>query len=174
MGDISLEEKVRPNELIEGPILPALLKFCGPVLVALFLQSLYGAVDLMVVGRFGDAASVSGVGTGSAVMQLVTMVLAGLTTGATVVIGRHIGERRPEAAGRTVGAAVALFAVVAIVLTGLMVAFTRPLVLLMQTPAEAVDKAVEYVRICSWGIVFITAYNVLSGIFRGLGDSKRR
>lgn len=173
MGDISLEEKVRPNELIEGPILPALLKFCGPVLVALFLQSLYGAVDLMVVGRFGDAASVSGVGTGSAVMQLVTMVLAGLTTGATVVIGRHIGERRPEAAGRTVGAAVALFAVVAIVLTGLMVAFTRPLVLLMQTPAEAVDKAVEYVRICSWGIVFITAYNVLSGIFRGLGDSKR-
>ena len=61
MGDISLEEKVRPNELIEGPILPALLKFCGPVLVALFLQSLYGAVDLMVVGRFGDAASVSGV-----------------------------------------------------------------------------------------------------------------
>ena len=144
MGDISLEEKVRPNELIEGPILPALLKFCGPVLVALFLQSLYGAVDLMVVGRFGDAASVSGVGTGSAVMQLVTMVLAGLTTGATVVIGRHIGERRPEAAGRTVGAAVALFAVVAIVLTGLMVAFTRPLVLLMQTPAEAVDKAVEY------------------------------
>lgn len=161
------------NELTEGPILPALLKFCGPVLVALFLQSLYGAVDLMVVGRFGDAASVSGVGTGSAVMQLVTMILSGLTTGATVVIGRHIGEKRPDAAGRTVGAAVALFAVVAAALTALMVVFTRPLVLLMQTPAEAVDKAVEYVRICSWGIVFITAYNVLSGIFRGLGDSRR-
>ena len=86
-------QTMQRNELTEGPILPALLKFCWPVLVALFLQSLYGAVDLMVVGRFGDAASVSGVGTGSAVMQLVTMILSGLTTGATVVIGRHIGEK---------------------------------------------------------------------------------
>lgn len=161
------------NEMTEGPILPALLKFCAPVLAALFLQAMYGAVDLMVVGRFGDAASVSGVGTGSAVMQLVTMVIAGLTMGATVVIGRHIGERRPDAAGRTVGAAIALFAVVAGALTLVMTVFTRPLVLLMQTPPEAVDRAVEYVRVCSLGIVFITAYNVLSGIFRGLGDSKR-
>ncbi len=161
------------NELVEGPILPALLKFCGPVLCALFLQAMYGAVDLMVVGRFGDAASVAGVGTGSAVMQLVTMVLAGLTTGATVVIGRHIGEERPDAAGRTVGAAIVLFAIVAGALTLVMTVFTRPLVVWMQTPAEAVEHAVAYVRICSFGIVFITAYNVLSGIFRGLGDSKR-
>lgn len=161
------------NEFIEGPILPALLRFCGPILVALMLQSLYGAVDLMVVGRFGDASSVSGVGTGSAVMQLVTMTLAGLTTGATVVIGRHIGERRPEAAGRAVGAAIALFAAVAAGLTLLMMVFAKPLVRLMQTPPEAFDKAVSYVRVCSGGIIFITAYNVLSGIFRGLGDSRR-
>jgi len=154
-----------------GPILPALLRFALPTLLALLLQAAYGAADLIIVGNFGDASSVSAVGSGSEVMMLVTCILTGLTMGATVLIGQRIGEGRPREAGSTVGAAIALFALVAVLLTAVMELLTIPLCRLMQTPQEAFAKTVTYVRICSAGIVFITGYNVLSGIFRGIGNS---
>lgn len=160
------------NEFTQGPILPPLIKFALPILAALFLQAMYGAADLIIVGRFDNAAGVSSVGTGSAVMMIVTMLISGLAMGATVIIGRHIGEQLPEKAGETVGTSVILFSIVAAVLTGIMLIFSRPLAAFMQAPAEAFDKTVQYVRICSSGIIFIVAYNVISGIFRGLGNSR--
>ncbi len=156
----------------EGPILPALLKFALPILAALFLQAMYGAVDLIVIGAFGDASGVSAVATGSAVMQLITFVVTGLSMGATVVIGQHIGEERPKAAGETVGAAIVLFTLLSLVLTVFMETFARPLTGLMQAPAAAFEQTVQYVRICSAGLIFIVAYNIISGIFRGLGNSR--
>ena len=159
-------------DFTRGRILPALLKFSLPVLAALLLQAAYGAVDLMVVGQFGNATGISAVGTGSSVMTIVLSIVNGLAMGATVVIGQHIGEQRPDAAGRTVGTAAHLFAAAAAVLTVLMTVFAPALARLMKAPDDAFEKTVEYVRICSFGIVFITAYNVISGIFRGLGNSR--
>ena len=160
------------KDFTSGSIIPNIVRFALPVLAALLLQAAYGAADLLIVGKFGDATGVSAVGLGSEVMLTVTVILAGLTMGATVLIGQRIGSRNYAGAGRAVGAACALFIIVALVLTVVMELLTEPLCRLMQAPEESFDKTVEYVRICSGGIIFITAYNVISGIFRGLGNSK--
>lgn len=100
-----------------GPILSTLLKFALPVLLALLLQAMYGAVDLQVVGKFGTAADISAVSTGSQIMQTVTIVITGLAMGITVLLGQKIGEDRPEEAGAAVGSGICLFLVVAVAAT---------------------------------------------------------
>lgn len=162
----------RSRNFIEGPILGPLLRFTFPVLLALLLQAMYGAVDLMVVGQFGQPADVSAVSTGSQVMHTVTALITGLSMGATVLLGQKLGEGRSEEGGKVLGSAIALFAAVALVLTAAMLWAARPMARLMQAPAEAFEQTVVYVRICSGGAVFIVAYNVLGAMFRGLGDSQ--
>lgn len=160
------------GSFIQGPILPPLLRFTLPVLLALFLQAMYGAVDLMVVGQFGQPADVSAVSTGSQVMHTVTSLVTGLSMGATVLLGQRLGEGRSDEGGQVLGSAIALFGTVALALTAVMVWAAAPMSTVMQAPAEAFDQTVTYVRICSGGAVFIVAYNVLGAMFRGLGDSK--
>ena len=164
--------KRRQNSFTSGPILEPLLRFALPVLLALFLQALYGAIDLWVVGRFAEAADVSGVSTGSQIVQTVTMVLTSLAVGITVEVGQKIGENRPEEAGQAVGSGVTLFCLLALAVTAVMVPGAGAVSALMRAPAEAMGETASYVRICSAGTVFIVAYNVLGSIFRGLGDSK--
>lgn len=160
----------------EGPILPPLLRFTIPVLLALFLQAMYGAVDLLVVGQFGQPADVSAVSTGSQIMHTITSIITGLSMGATVLLGQKLGQKRgqkrDEEAGPVLGSAIALFGVVALLITAVMTTAAAPIATVMQTPAEAYAQTVVYVRICSAGAVFIVAYNVLGAAFRGIGDSK--
>lgn len=160
------------NVLTQGKIFPALMRFALPFLVANFLQQLYGAVDLLVVGQFCDTAAVSAVSTGSQVMKTITCLVTGLATGTTVLIGQYIGADRKADAARAVGATVVLFAIVSAALTAVMLLFTRQTAVIMQAPAEAFDQTVDYIFICSVGIVFIVGYNTVSGILRGMGDSK--
>ena len=166
-----MENKMSGN-FTEGKILSPLVRFMLPIVGALFLQAMYGAVDLMVVGLFGDASSLSAVSTGSSIIQMVTMFVSGLTMGTTILIGRHIGENDPKRAGKTVGAAICLFVVVAVVVSVLMLALAMPLTQVMQVPEEAIGQCVSYLQICGAGMIFVTAYNVISGIFRGIGNSK--
>lgn len=144
----------------------------GPVLGALILQAAYGAVDLLVVGRFGSTAGLSAVSTGSQVLNLVTFVITALAMGVTVLIARYIGEKNTDQIGELLGGATTIFAILAVVLAVVMVTFAIPLSVLMQAPSEAVTLTSSYVRICGGGIFFIMAYNVLTAIFRGFGDSK--
>ena len=146
------------ESFIEGPILGPLLRFTFPILLALLLQAMYGAMDLMVVGRFGQPADVSAVSTGSQVMHTVTALITGLSMGATVLLGQKLGEGKPEEGGKVLGSAIALFAVVALVLTGAMLATASPMARLMQAPVEAFNQTVIYVRICSGGAAFIVLY----------------
>lgn len=157
---------------LEGPVFGSLIRFALPVLGALILQAAYGAVDLLVVGQFGDASSISAVGTGSAFMQMATFVITSLAMGSTVIIGQHIGEKKPKAAGDTVGTTVILFTALGILLTILLEIFAGNVVRILQVPAESVEKTVLYIRICSAGIVVIIAYNVISGVLRGVGNAK--
>ena len=143
-----------------------------PVLGALILQAAYGAVDLLVVGRFGSTSGLSAVSTGSQVLNLVTFVVVQFAMGITVLIARYLGEKRPEKIGAVIGGGVVVFTIISIALFFVMVCFARPISVLMQAPTEAVDLTSSYVRICGGGIFFIVAYNLLSAIFRGLGDSK--
>lgn len=167
-----MESAEQRNAFTEGPILKPLVRFTIPIMLALFLQAMYGAVDLIVVGQFaGDAGSVSAVSTGSTMMNLPMMMIFGLTMGATVLIGRRIGEKNYEQAGEIVGASVALFAIVAVAFTALMLLLCHPFAQIMNVPDEAYGATIEYVTICASGTVFIVAYNVLSAIFRGLGNS---
>lgn len=156
----------------EGKIVKPLLSFALPVLLSLFLQSLYGAVDLLVVGQFGVSADVSAVATGSQMMHMITVFITGLAMGTTILLGQVIGSGKKSKAGDIIGSSICFFTVVAAVITALMLVFTKPFTTLMNAPKEAFSKTVEYVIICSIGTVFIVAYNVLGSVFRGIGDSK--
>ena len=160
------------NNFTEGNILKKLSLFMLPVLGALILQATYGAVDLLVVGRFGSTAGLSAVSTGSQLMNLVTFMVTQLAMGATVLIARYLGEKKPERIGAVLGGTTVVFAILATVLFVLLVFFAHPIAVLMQAPSEALGLTTRYVRICGMGIFFIVAYNMLAAIFRGLGDSK--
>lgn len=163
--------KQKENAFLEGSVFGALIRFALPVLGALILQAAYGAVDLLVVGQFGDASSISAVGTGSAFMQMVTFIITSLAMGSTVIIGQHIGEKKPKEAGNAVGTTVVLFALLGIVLTVLLELFAGNIVRILQVPEASFDQAVTYIRICSGGILIIIAYNVISGVIRGVGNA---
>ena len=159
-------------DFTQGSILKKLIAFMIPVLGALILQAAYGAVDLLVVGRFGSTSGLSAVSTGSQVLNLVTFVVIQFAMGITVLIARYLGEKKPQQIGAVVGGASIVFTLISAVLFVVMVFFARPIAILMQAPEEAVDLTASYIRICGGGIFFIVAYNLLSAIFRGLGDSQ--
>ena len=160
------------TDFTQGSILKKLALFMLPILGALVLQAAYGAVDLLVVGRFGSTSGLSAVSTGSQVLNLVTFVVTQLAMGITVLIARYLGEKKHEFISPVIGGAAVVFALLAAVLFGVLVFLARPISSLMQAPAEALDLTTSYVRICGCGILFIVAYNVLSAVFRGLGDSR--
>lgn len=159
-------------DFTQGSILKKLIAFMIPILGALILQAAYGAVDLLVVGRFGSTSGLSAVSTGSQVLNLVTFVVIQFAMGITVLIARYLGEKKPEQIGSVIGGAAIVFTLISVALFLIMVCFARPISVLMQAPTEAVDLTASYVRICGSGIFFIVAYNLLSAIFRGLGDSQ--
>ena len=160
------------SDFTQGSILAKLSFFMLPILGALVLQAAYGAVDLLVVGRFGSTSGLSAVSTGSQVLNLVTFVVTQLAMGVTVLIARYFGEKKPQHIGQVIGGAAVVFTLLAALLFVILVFFARPISGLMQAPAEALDSTARYVGICGGGILFIVAYNMLSAIFRGLGDSK--
>lgn len=160
------------TDFTEGRIFPKLIKFMLPILGALVLQAMYGAVDILVVGQFGTSDGISAVSTGSNLVNMVTFTAAGFTMGVTILMGRYIGEKRQDRLGRVIGGAICFFLVLSLVITAVMLTFARHLAQMMQAPAEALDSTVTYVMICGGGILFIMAYNFISSIFRGLGNSK--
>ena len=162
----------RTNRLTEGNILHTLIRFAVPVFFTLFLQALYGGVDLLVVGQFAATADVSGVATGSMLMSTVTMVITGLSMGITILVGERIGRGEPDEAGRAIGGGICLFAAFGVLLTVVLLAGAEPLARLLHAPEEAFAETVEYIRICGGGSLFIVAYNVLGAVFRGIGDAR--
>lgn len=159
-------------DLTSGSALSTLLKFALPFLFASAMQAFYGAVDMFVVGQFTGTSAISAVTIGSQIMQIITSVIIGISMGTTVSIGHHMGKKKYEEAAKTVGNTILLFAGIAIILTPIMIWQADNLALLMDTPLEAMRETIEYVIICSIGIIFIAAYNAIAGILRGMGDSK--
>lgn len=161
--------------MTEGKILGPLINFMLPVLGALLLQTLYGAVDLLVVGQFGGEHAdvlVSAVSTGAHLMHTATHVVSGLAMGLTITIGRCVGAGKPKEAGDIIGSGCWLFGGVTVVMIALMMGFSPALARVMNAPEPAFEDTVKYLLICSGGMLFIVAYNLLGSIFRGGGDSK--
>lgn len=159
------------QDFTTGSIPKKMIRFMLPILGALVLQAMYGAVDMLIVGQFGTTAGISGVSVGSSIMNMFTFVVASLTTALTVMIGMYLGQGRPEKISKLLGSAICFFASLSIGLSVVMIAFAKPLAVLMQTPAEALELTVLYIRICGAGFIFIVFYNLISSIFRGMGDS---
>ena len=160
------------NDLTSGSVFGNLVRFSLPYLLSYFLQTLYGMADLFIIGQFEGVASTTAVSVGSQVMHMLTVMLVGLAMGTTVSIGQAVGAGDRRRAAQGTGNSAVLFAIVSVVLTGVLLLLVRPIVSVMSTPAAAVDGTVAYLTICFLGIPFITAYNVISSVFRGMGDSK--
>lgn len=162
----------KTNDLINGKVFTSLIKFAIPVFIAMFLQSLYGGVDLLVVGQFANTEDVSGVATGSLLMQTVTMIITGFSMGITVYVGQKIGENDKKKAGEAIGAGIMLFLLLGIIITALLIIFTGQLATVLHAPSEAFKETCDYITVCGIGTLFISMYNLLGAIFRGVGDSK--
>lgn len=161
------------QNLTSGGIFQTLVLFALPYLLSCFMQTFYGMADLYVVGRYNGAETITAVSIGSQVMHMITVILIGLAMGATVKIGRAVGGGDDHTASKAVANTAYLFGGIAIVLTGILLLSTKAITSVMLTPEEAVTETVVYLTICFAGIPFITAYNIISSIFRGAGDSRR-
>ena len=160
------------KNLTNGSVLKNIAYFSLPYLLSYFLQTLYGLADLFIIGQFEGVASTTAVSIGSQVMHMLTVMIVGLALGSTVCIGQAVGAGDKKHASAAIGNTVTLFMLLSVVITALLLALVRPIVSVMSTPAEAADGTRAYLTICFIGIPFITAYNIISSIFRGLGDSK--
>ena len=160
------------RNLTTGSVWKNIFYFSLPYLLSYFLQTLYGMADLFIIGQFDGAAGTTAVSIGSQVMHMITVMIVGLAMGTTVTIGQAVRAKDRKQASRFTGNTVTLFLGVAVVLMVVLLLLVRPIVSVMSTPSEAAAGTVSYLTICFIGIPFITAYNIISSIFRGLGDSK--
>lgn len=160
------------RDLTKGSVFQNIIVFSLPYLLSYFLQTLYGMADLFIVGQFHGADSITAVSVGSQVMHMLTVMIVGLAMGATVTIGKAVGARQPEKASLTVGNTIVIFMGLSVVIMLLLLLLVKPIVAAVSTPQEAVSGTIMYLMVCFIGIPFITAYNIISSIFRGLGDSK--
>lgn len=160
------------KDLTTGSVLKNIVFFSLPYLLSYFLQTLYGMADLFIIGQFDGVASITAVSVGSQVMHMLTVMIVGLAMGATVTIGKAVGGKQMDQASLAVGNTVTLFMGVAGTVMIVLLLLVKPIVAVMSTPTAAVSGTITYLTICFIGIPFITAYNIISSIFRGLGDSK--
>ena len=160
------------QDLTQGNITRILLRFSGPYLVASFLQTFYGLADMFITGQYNGAGTISAVAVGSQVMHMLTVVIVGLAMGSTVSISHAVGAKDGPRTARSVGNSVTLFAAVAAASTVLLLMGLNLILRLLAVPPEAYEEARRYLFICFAGVPFIIAYNVISSIFRGLGDTK--
>lgn len=160
------------NSLTTGSVFKNIIKFSLPFLLSYFLQTLYGMADLYIIGQFEPVAATTAVSIGSQVMHMITVMIVGLAMGATVSIGQAMGRNDKKAAGEYIGNTSILFMLISVVLTVILLFLRRPIVSVMSTPDAAVEGTLNYLTVCFIGIPFITAYNIISSIYRGIGDSK--
>lgn len=160
------------NDLTTGSVFRNVVSFSLPYLLSYFLQTLYGMADLFIIGQFEGVASTTAVSIGSQVMHMLTVMLVGLAMGATVSIAQAAGGGDKKRTASAIGNTVTLFMLLSLALTALLLALRGGIVSIMSTPEEAVQGTLAYLTICFIGIPFITAYNIIASIFRGLGDSK--
>ena len=160
------------TQLTEGNVLKNLVRFSLPFLLSYFLQTLYGLADLFIAGQFHGAEVITAVSVGSQIMHMITVIIVGLAMGPAVLIGHAVGENNKNRIRTIIFTSIVLFALVSVVFTVLLLALCPQIVGIVSTPAESVEQTRLYLFICFAGIPFITAYNVIASVFRGLGDSK--
>lgn len=160
-------------DLTSGSINKNLLRFVAPYLFSCFMQTFYGLVDLIIVGQYNGTSTTSAVSIGSQAIHMLTVIIAGVSMGCTIKIAKSVGENKLDDARDAIKTAGVFFSIVALVVTAILLCFTKGIVNLLFTPEEAKSEAIDYLRYSFMGVPFIFAFNIISGIYRGAGDSRR-
>lgn len=161
------------NDLAKGSVLKKLILFSLPFLASNIIQSLYNVADMLIVGKFSGTESMSGVNIGGQITFIVTNIVIGICAGGTVIIAQSIGAKDKKSTEETTSTLITLLTLLGVILTVVMIVFCNPFLRLLKTPQESFSEASSYLIVTSLGIIFIFGYNALSGILRGMGDSKR-
>ena len=160
------------KDLTQGSVPKNVIRFSLPYLASYFLQTFYGLADLFIAGQFREADVITAVANGSQLMHFVTVFIVGVSVGTTVMIGHGVGSKDKQKVDRAIGNTVTVFAALALVLSVVLLITSRGIVSIMQTPAASRQEMWIYIMICFAGVPFITAYNAIAAVFRGLGDSR--
>jgi len=160
-------------DMCNGPLLKKMLLFSIPLMCSSILQLLFNAADIIVVGRFAGSDSLAGVGSNSALISLLTNLFVGLSIGTNVLCARFYGARRNDDLSKTIHTSMLISLAGGILLTVVGVVFSRPILILMQTPKDVLPLAVTYMKIYFAGMTAMMVYNFGSAILRAIGDTRR-
>ena len=165
--------KYNTNDLTSGNVLHTLLRFFWPLLLANLLQSLYGIVDMLVIGWYVGSIGLAAVSNASILIFVVTSLSIGIGTGGTVRIGYFVGADLRHRIKPTVDSMLTLSTIMSLAVTVALLAWLAPILTLLQIPKEAMRDASSYMTITTMGTVFVFGFNAASSLLRGLGDSQR-
>lgn len=160
------------KDMTQGSVAKNLILFSIPLCLSYFLQALYGSADTLIVGQFSPLGDVTGVSQGSQVINILTQAISGFSSGGTVLISRYMGAKRDKDLQETIETLFSLFAVAALIMTGVMLLCNNWIMKLMQIPAEAIVPMRRYLQVCEVGILFIFFYNCISAVLQAMGDSR--
>ena len=161
------------QDLTSGSVSKQLMKFAIPFLLSNLLQAFYSVADMIIVGRLCGTHGITGVNIGSQINILVTGAALGLAVGGTVLIAQYGGAKKFDEQRKTIGTLFTLYMILAVIFTVVMLLLGTTLLDVLKTPQVAYTEAENYYNICMAGLIFMFAYNVISAILRGMGDSKR-
>ena len=164
--------KSAQRDMTSGSPMKIILGFTLPIFIGNVFQQFYNMADAVIVGKFVGTNALAAVGSTGTIMFLIYGFVVGMTAGFTVLTAQKFGAGDMKAMRRTVAGAAILSLTVGVVLTVLFMAFMKPLLVLMNTPADIFDEAYAYIMIISGGILAQMLYNLLASILRALGDSR--
>ena len=161
------------NDLTQGGVASRLLRFSAPFLLSMLIQQSYSMADLLIVSHFSGEATVAGVNNGGQLTFLAVAMAIGLSVGGTILIGQYFGARRMNDVSETASTMLSALLLISVLMAALFLSLGGVFLRLMQIPDASFSEARTYLNICVCGLPFTFMYNAISGILRGMGDSKR-
>ncbi|MDR0292530.1 MAG: MATE family efflux transporter [Oscillospiraceae bacterium] len=167
------DNKKFQNDLTQGGVANRLVRFSAPFLLSMLIQQLYNMADLLIVSHFSGEASVSGVNNGGQLTFLATAMAIGLSVGGTILIGQYFGAKMMDDVQKTASTMLTSLLFASVLMTALFLPLGGLFLRALRVPEAGFGEARVYLNICVCGLPFIFLYNAISGILRGMGDSKR-
>lgn len=166
-----LSKLFNAQDMTVGSPVKGLIQFSVPLLIGNLAQQLYNTVDSIVVGTYVGDTALAAVGASGPVVNLLLVLFMGISTGATIMVSQYFGAKEKDHLSHTVGTAITLSMLTSIFIMILGPLISRPMMSLLNTPADIFEQSCSYLNIIFFGIIGMAYYNILSGMLRGLGDS---
>ncbi len=160
-------------DMCSGPVLGKILIFSIPLMLSGILQLLFNAADVIVVGRYAGSQSLAAVGSTTALINLLINIFVGLSVGVNVLVAQYYGAKSDRDVSETIHTAITLGLVSGLFLVAVGIAAARPLLELMGTPDDVINKSTIYMQIYFAGMPVTMLYNFGSAVLRAVGDTRR-